>query len=223
MSEKDILSNFIAAFDKLATKPMYDPTSKDFEEERWNNHPNYSSPEDDYFDPKERRYEGLINFEPGSNYSYLTNPLPEHQEDERVEFARHLLIIQKHYQPRLLEISERLADLQTLQSKFIHSAKISLLNIAHKLEILYSADSRNSPQDVVDKVRLATRDAAYIRHAFNAFIEADRLYGKEQDLEGQYTRIADQLVIIGKNMLKALNAATSKSYKKRRGNNSWEF
>jgi hypothetical protein len=62
----------------------------------------------------------------------------------------------------------------------------------------------------------------YIKHALSAYIEADREYGV-QDTISQLSRISDQLSIVGKNILKALNAATSKSYKKRQSRESWDF
>jgi hypothetical protein len=216
MSE-DVLSNFIAAFDKIAARrePSFDPR----EDEDFGVDINYD-PEDDY---DRRKYEGMTHSEPGSNYSHLTQPLEEHSEDERVEFARYLLIIEKHYRPLLIDVVEEKLQNLTTQSKFTRNINTALIAATKTLASLYNNKSLNNPQDVINKVRLATRDALYIKSSLSSYIETQFDEGYEWNILSQYKRVAEQISIIGKNMLKALNAATSKSYKKRRGNNNWEF
>jgi hypothetical protein len=221
---KDILFHFMEAFLKLAARPGqgFDPRSEDFQDDaRVRNRDQYS-PEDDDYDPANEKYDDPMQTEPGSNYSYLTEPLPGHKEDERVEFARHLLIIQKHYKDALFDVQERLDYIRADQSSFVANTKTGLRDIVGILSRLYNGDSTNLSQDVVSKIRTATRDAMYIKHALSSFTEVHREYGVQNAIS-QLSRISDQLVIIGKNILKALNAATSKSYKKRQSRESWDF
>lgn len=184
------------------------------------------SPEDDDYSPNAFDYSDMPRSDVGSNYNYLTEPLPSLQDEEKDAFSNKLDAINDKYVNSLNILDNELNSITT-NNQFAKNSKNKLVDILENIinilaEVSYGSVYKLPAEEFVSKIRDQIRSAQHIKHGLSQLIEEKRENGIDNTVS-RLARLSDRLVILGTNILKDLNNALSASYKKRHSREDWRF